>query len=271
MTPRAAASPGGRRTRRPAATGPTIDPPGWRPLKRRMEFRTLGRSGLQVPVLSLGTGTFGGEGDFFKAWGSSDVAEATRLVDVCLDAGLTLFDSADVYSGGAGRGDPRPSDSGPSGQGPDFDEGHVPHRQGPERRRQQPPAPDRRRPRQPQAARDRLRRPLPAARVRRRHPRRGGDRHARWLRQGGQDPLHRLQQLLRLAPDEVARLQPPARAGPVRGPPGVLLAGWPGLRVGADAPGRRPGRFGRRLEPAGMGPADGARSAAVSRCHQTAG
>src|SRR5215213_9426903 len=66
-----------------------------------MEYRTLGRSGFKVPVLSLGTGTFGGGGEFFKAWGRTDVAEATRLVDVCLDAGLTMFDSADVYSGGA--------------------------------------------------------------------------------------------------------------------------------------------------------------------------
>jgi aryl-alcohol dehydrogenase-like predicted oxidoreductase len=66
-----------------------------------MEFRTLGRSGLQVPVLSLGTGTFGGGGELFKAWGQTDVAEATRLVDICLEAGLNLFDSADVYSAGA--------------------------------------------------------------------------------------------------------------------------------------------------------------------------
>src|SRR4051795_2351952 len=65
-----------------------------------MEFRQLGKSGLKVPVLSFGTGTFGGGNEFFKAWGASDVAEATRLVDVCLDAGLTLFDSADIYSGG---------------------------------------------------------------------------------------------------------------------------------------------------------------------------
>jgi aryl-alcohol dehydrogenase-like predicted oxidoreductase len=65
-----------------------------------MEFRTLGRSGLKVPVLSLGTGTFGGGTEFFKAWGASDVAEATRLVDICLDAGVNLFDTADVYSNG---------------------------------------------------------------------------------------------------------------------------------------------------------------------------
>jgi len=63
-----------------------------------MEYRYLGASGLQVPALSLGTGTFGGRGDFFSAWGTTDVTEATKLVDICLDAGATMFDSADVYS-----------------------------------------------------------------------------------------------------------------------------------------------------------------------------
>ncbi len=65
-----------------------------------MEFRQLGGSGFKVPVLSFGTGTFGGSGEFFKAWGASGVEEAARLVDVCLDAGLNMFDSADVYSKG---------------------------------------------------------------------------------------------------------------------------------------------------------------------------
>src|SRR5206468_5505510 len=68
--------------------------------KLSMEFRQLGGSGFNVPVLSLGTGTFGGGGEFFKAWGASDVAEATRLVDICLEAGLNMFDSADIYSKG---------------------------------------------------------------------------------------------------------------------------------------------------------------------------
>jgi aryl-alcohol dehydrogenase-like predicted oxidoreductase len=67
---------------------------------RAMEFRQLGKSGLKVPVLSFGTGTFGGGTDFFKAWGASDVAEATRLVDICLEAGVNLFDTADIYSNG---------------------------------------------------------------------------------------------------------------------------------------------------------------------------
>ena len=66
-----------------------------------MEYRRLGQSGMKVPVLTLGTGTFGGTNDFFKAWGATDVAEATRLVDVCLEAGLSMFDSADNYSIGA--------------------------------------------------------------------------------------------------------------------------------------------------------------------------
>lgn len=66
-----------------------------------MEHRQLGRSGLKVPVLSFGTGTFGGVGEFFEKWGATDVQEASRLVDICLDAGLNFFDTADVYSGGA--------------------------------------------------------------------------------------------------------------------------------------------------------------------------
>jgi len=65
-----------------------------------MEYRQLGGSGLKVPVLTLGTGTFGGKGDLFSAWGNNGVPEATRLVDISLEAGLTMFDSADVYSDG---------------------------------------------------------------------------------------------------------------------------------------------------------------------------
>jgi aryl-alcohol dehydrogenase-like predicted oxidoreductase len=67
---------------------------------RGMEYRQLGGSGFYVPVLSLGTGTFGGTNEFFKGFGTSGVEEAKRLVDISLDAGLNMFDSADVYSGG---------------------------------------------------------------------------------------------------------------------------------------------------------------------------
>ncbi|WP_282636473.1 MULTISPECIES: aldo/keto reductase [Bacteroidota] len=65
-----------------------------------MEYRFLGGSGLKVPVLSFGTATFGGGNDFFKAWGSTQVEEAKRLVDICVDAGVNLFDTADIYSDG---------------------------------------------------------------------------------------------------------------------------------------------------------------------------
>jgi aryl-alcohol dehydrogenase-like predicted oxidoreductase len=65
-----------------------------------MEFRQLGTSGLQVPVLCFGTGTFGGSNELFRAWGQTDVREATRLVAICLEAGVNFFDTADIYSQG---------------------------------------------------------------------------------------------------------------------------------------------------------------------------
>src|SRR4051812_7816303 len=65
-----------------------------------MEYRLLGRSGLKVPVLSFGAATFGGSNEFFKKWGETDVKEASRLVDVCIEAGVNFFDTADVYSSG---------------------------------------------------------------------------------------------------------------------------------------------------------------------------
>lgn len=66
-----------------------------------MDYRSLGASGLKVPVLSFGAGTFGGKGPLFSAWGDTDAKDARRLVDICLEAGVTLFDTADVYSDGA--------------------------------------------------------------------------------------------------------------------------------------------------------------------------
>ena len=65
-----------------------------------MEYRQLGRSGLKVSALSFGTGTFGGGSDFFRAWGNTDVDEASNLIDICLEAGVNLFDTANVYSNG---------------------------------------------------------------------------------------------------------------------------------------------------------------------------
>jgi aryl-alcohol dehydrogenase-like predicted oxidoreductase len=66
-----------------------------------MEFRRLGASGFTVPVLSFGAGTFGGQGELFKAWGGSGAEEARRMVDICLEAGINMFDTADIYSGGS--------------------------------------------------------------------------------------------------------------------------------------------------------------------------
>ena len=65
-----------------------------------MEYRRLGKSGLKVPVLSLGTGTFGGTTEFFQRWGQTDVKDAARLIDISLEKGLNLFDTANVYSHG---------------------------------------------------------------------------------------------------------------------------------------------------------------------------
>src|SRR3954466_3943292 len=77
---------------------PTRPRAGSRGGEPTMDYRQLG--GFNVPVLCLGTGTFGGSGELFKAWGATDVAEATKLIDICLEAGLNMFDSADVYSAG---------------------------------------------------------------------------------------------------------------------------------------------------------------------------
>src|SRR3954447_21756454 len=65
-----------------------------------MDYRYLGKSGLRVSALSLGAATFGGGTAFFKAWGESDVNEARRMIDMSLDAGVNLVDTADVYSSG---------------------------------------------------------------------------------------------------------------------------------------------------------------------------
>lgn len=66
-----------------------------------MEYRRVGRSGLVVSELSLGTATFGGSGEFFSHWGRTGVAEARELIDLAVDRGVTLVDTADVYSDGA--------------------------------------------------------------------------------------------------------------------------------------------------------------------------
>jgi aryl-alcohol dehydrogenase-like predicted oxidoreductase len=66
-----------------------------------MEYRQLGKSGLKVPELCFGAGTFGGGNEFFNAWGATgDIKEARKMVDICVDAGINMFDTADIYSDG---------------------------------------------------------------------------------------------------------------------------------------------------------------------------
>jgi aryl-alcohol dehydrogenase-like predicted oxidoreductase len=65
-----------------------------------MDYRTLGRSGLKVSALSFGAATFGGGNEFFRAWGDTGVDEAQHMLDLCIDAGVNLFDVANVYSTG---------------------------------------------------------------------------------------------------------------------------------------------------------------------------
>ena len=66
-----------------------------------MEYRQLGKSGLKVPELCFGAGTFGGGVEFFDAWGATgDIAKAKKIVDICMDSGINMFDTADIYSDG---------------------------------------------------------------------------------------------------------------------------------------------------------------------------
>jgi aryl-alcohol dehydrogenase-like predicted oxidoreductase len=64
-----------------------------------MEYRQLGRSGLRVSTLTMGTMTFGGEGGFGKL-GNTDAIGARRQVDMCMDAGVNVIDTANMYSAG---------------------------------------------------------------------------------------------------------------------------------------------------------------------------
>lgn len=73
--------------------------PGWR-IFSSMEYRKLGHSGLKVSALSFGGATFGGGGEFFKAWGNQQVEDARRLLGICQDAGVNLVDVANIYSHG---------------------------------------------------------------------------------------------------------------------------------------------------------------------------
>ena len=221
-----------------------------------MEFRQLGKSGLKVPVLSYGTGTFGGGTEFFKAWGASDVAEATRLVDICLDAGVNLFDTADVYSNGLVGNDPRKSRRGrrdkvlistkatfKMGEGPNdlgSSRHHLIH-----------------------ACEASLRR-LGTDYIDIYHLH-GFDALTPVeevlstldnLMQEREGALHRVLELFRMAFDEVASRLGSLRLGALCRASGVLLADWPRVRMGTDAARAGSGSGSAGLESAGMGAAD---------------
>ena len=237
-----------------------------------MDYRRLGASGFTVPALSFGTGTFAGKGEFFQAWGSTDVAEARRLIDICLDAGLNMFDTADIYSAGGAEEVLGRRHQGPgAGLAHHLDQGDVSVR-----RCAEPGGlvalPPRRHGRQAvEAARHRLHRPVPAARFRRPDAGRGGALDARPARARRQGPLHGRIELLRLARHEVARGGGPARLSALRGEPDLLLSGRPRLRVGADAARARPGPRRRGVEPSRLGPVDRQDPPRPGRCPSGAG
>ncbi len=194
-----------------------------------MEYRLLGGSGLKVSALSFGTGTFGGGNEFFKAWGSTQEDEARRLIDLCLDSGVNLFDTADIYSLGLseevlGKALKGKRDRALISTKTTFAFGDGPNDVG--------------------SSRYRLHRALDAS-LRRLGtdyvdiyhlhgfdaltPYRRGAGHAELVCSPWQGALHCLLELFRLAPDEVAGRSRPVWMDAVRGAPGLLLADWPGI------------------------------------------
>ncbi len=169
-----------------------------------MDYRLLGNSGLKVPSLCFGTATFGGGNEFFKAWGNSGVDEATRIVGLCMDAGVNFFDTADIYSDGLAESILGKAIAGKRARRSDFHQSHLPAGLGAERRRLFPPSPHRCLRGQPQAARHGLYRRLPPAWLRRSDPARRSALDPRRSGSRRQGPLHRLLELLRLASDEIA-------------------------------------------------------------------
>ena len=199
-----------------------------------MDYRQLGHSGLRVSSLTLGTMTFGGR-DKFANVGTTDVEGATRQIDMCLDAGVNLIDTADVYSGGlseeiVGRAAARP----PRARAARHQGAHADGRR-PQRRGALAPPHHPRVRGEPAPHGHRLHRPLPGARVGRRDAARGDARRARPPRRLRQGALHRLLQLRRLARHEGARHLRAARLPALRLAADLLLAAGARRRVRARA------------------------------------
>lgn len=218
-----------------------------------MDYRQLGGSGLKVPVLSLGTGTFGGGGELFKAWGETDVAEAKRLIDVCLEAGLNMFDSADIYSQGMAEEILGEAVKGRRDQllistKATFRAGNGPNDVG--------------------SSRFHLLKSVDGCLRRLKtdyidlFQLHGFDAVAPVeetlntlddLVLRGKDSLHRLLEFFRLALDEVTGSLRPLWLAPLCRSPGLLLPRRSRLRAGTDAARRRSKSGGRRVEPARLG------------------
>src|SRR3954453_16945482 len=222
-----------------------------------MDYRPLGRSGLKISTITMGTMTFGGQG-WAKAVGDLGVDDARRLVDLCVAAGVNLLDTADVYSAGvseeivgevlAGRREKlllATKARMAMGTGPHEERGPPPP----------PPYPRRRG--EPQAPQDGLHRPLPAARVGRPDAAGGDPGRARRARPAGQGALPRLLELLGLAHHEGPRDQRARAPRALRRPADPLHARGPRGRVRAAADQHRPGAGRARLEPARRGAAVG--------------
>ena len=235
-----------------------------------MEYRRLGASGLSVPVLSLGTGTFGGKGEFFAAWGSTDATEARRLVDICLDAGVNMFDTADIYSDGEaetilGEAIKGRRDKVLISTKATFRFGDGPNDVGSSRFHLLAAV---------DAAlkrlRHRLHRSLPAARLRRHDAVEEVLVDARRSRARRQDPLRRR---ARISPagTSMKSLGVADKYGYPRyvAQPGLLLADRPRLRMGADAARPRSEGSARWCGARSAGAGSPARSAAASRCPKT--
>ena len=220
---------------------------------RAMEYRRLGASGFKVPVLSFGTGTFGGKGKLFAAWGATDTAEARRLLDICLDAGVSMFDTADIYSAGESERILGEAMKGKRDRSHRLHQGDVPFRRGAQQRRLLAPASAGDGRCAAEAPADRLHRSLPVARLRRHDAARGSAVDPRYARARRQDPLRRRVELLRLAHRQSARRRRQVRLPALRRQPDLLLAHRSRVRMGADAarPRGRPRRGG--VEPARLG------------------
>ena len=191
-----------------------------------MEYRQLGKSGLKVPELCFGAGTFGGGNEFFKAWAETTQEEANKMVDICMDAGMNLFDTADIYSDGESEtvlgkaiAHLKREDRA------DFDEGYVSAGQGAERCGVVAVSPDPVAGAVAEAAGDGLYRHLPSACVRCDDAGGGDAEYAGQAGARGQGAVHCVLEFFRLASDEVAERERAVWMVAVCGASGVLLAG----------------------------------------------